>query len=129
MVFLREEVYIATLTKNPILKESNILTTFQHLTNIDVSQKHCPVNHSEKAAHIQIFSDKFTDEVDFHHMIAYRFEKQYRLGKNLPKKERQTLNLDIMHKIGEFNDYIQQDSMSLFYILFFAIYYRNVEII
>jgi len=27
---------------------------------------------------------KFRKEVDFHHKVAYRYEKAYRLGKNLP---------------------------------------------
>ena len=49
---------------------------------------------------------KFTEEVDFHHKMAYRFEKAYRLGKKMDRKQKQTLNLEIIQQIGEFNRYI-----------------------
>ena len=32
---------------------------------------------------------KFRKEVDFHHKVAYRFEKAYRLGKNQSDKKHQ----------------------------------------
>ena len=32
------------------------------------------------------YMQKFRKEVDFHHKVAYRFEKAYRLGKNQPQK-------------------------------------------
>lgn len=34
----------------------------------------------------QQFLKKFRDEVDFHHKVCYRFEKAYRLGKELMYK-------------------------------------------
>ena len=30
---------------------------------------------------------KFRKEVDFHHKVAYRYEKAYRLGKKQPQKK------------------------------------------
>lgn len=71
---------------------------------------------------------KFKDEVDFHHKIAYRFEKAYRLCKK-DQFRQQTLNLDIISCISEFQPYIERDHMSLFYILFFCIYYKNAELV
>jgi len=43
----------------------------------------------------------------------------------LNEKQKKTLNLEIIHQIGDFNRYIEKDNMSLFYLLFFCIYYRN----
>jgi len=48
---------------------------------------------------------KFRKEVDFHHKVAYRFEKAYRLGKKQPSKK-QALNLEIIDIISEHSDYI-----------------------
>jgi hypothetical protein len=67
----------------------------------------------------------FRKEVDFHHKIAYRFEKAYRLGKKTPVEKRHHLNLEIIECISDHASYIEQDSMALFYCLFFCIYYKN----
>jgi hypothetical protein len=71
---------------------------------------------------------RFRKEVDFHHKIAYRFEKAYRLGKKMTEKK-QNLNLDIIDCISEHSGYIEQDPMALFYSLFFCIYYRNEDLV
>lgn len=71
----------------------------------------------------------FSKEVDFHHKVAYRFEKAYRLGKKCSAQKRQTLNLEVIDCIGEHQNYIETDHMSLFYLLFFCIYYNNSEIV
>lgn len=49
---------------------------------------------------------KFRKEVDFHHKVAYRFEKSYRLSKNHPEK-RETLNEEIVDIIMEHSNYIE----------------------
>ena len=71
---------------------------------------------------------KFRKEVDFHHKVAYRFEKAYRLSKKQPHKK-QALNLEIIDIISEHSDYIEQDPMALFYCLYFCIYYNNPELV
>jgi len=74
------------------------------------------------------FRDMFKKEVDFHHKLAYRFEKTYRLCKKLPDRK-QVLNLEIIDCIGEHSGYIEQDPMALFYCLFFCIFYNNPEVV
>ena len=49
---------------------------------------------------------RFRAEVDFHHKVAYRFEKAYRLGKKTVEKK-QSLNLDIIDCISEHSGYIE----------------------
>lgn len=49
---------------------------------------------------------RFRKEVDFHHKVAYRFEKAYRLGKKMSEKK-QSLNLDIIDCISEHSGYIE----------------------
>ena len=71
---------------------------------------------------------KFRKEVDFHHKVAYRFEKAYRLGKNQPQKRHQ-LNQEIIDIITDHSDYIDQDKMALFYCLYFCIYYNNPDVV
>ena len=44
-------------------------------------------------------------EVDFHHKVAYRFERAYRIVKIHPEKKNQ-LNLDIVEVISENSDYV-----------------------
>jgi len=70
----------------------------------------------------------FRKEVDFHHKIAYRFEKAYRLGKKMNDRK-QTLNLEIIDCISEHSGYIEQDPMALFYCLFFCIQYNNESLV
>lgn len=71
---------------------------------------------------------KFRKEVDFHHKVAYRFEKAYRLGKKLTVKK-QALNNEITAIIEEHAQYLEQDPMALFYCLYFCIYYNNPELV
>mmetsp|Transcript_30409 Transcript_30409/g.46586 ORF Transcript_30409/g.46586 Transcript_30409/m.46586 type:complete len:80 (-) Transcript_30409:3509-3748(-) len=66
----------------------------------------------------------FRKEVDFHHKMAYRFEKAYRLSKKMDERK-QNQNLDIIECISEHSAYVQHDPMALFYCLFFCIYYYN----
>lgn len=70
----------------------------------------------------------FRKEVDFHHKIAYRFEKAYRLGKKMTQK-RQELNIDIIDCLSDHSAYMEQDPMAIFYCLFFCIYYNNKELV
>jgi hypothetical protein len=70
----------------------------------------------------------FRKEVDFHHKVAYRFEKAYRLGKKMSVKKA-ALNAEIISIISEHDAYIDQDPMALFYCLYFCIYYNNPEIV
>jgi len=67
-------------------------------------------------------------EVDFHHKVAYRFEKSYRLIKKSPEKKNQ-LNLDIIEVISDHSDFIEQDANALFFCLYFCIYYNNPEMV
>jgi hypothetical protein len=71
---------------------------------------------------------KFRKEVDFHHKVAYRFEKAYRLGKKMSIKKA-ALNAEIISIISEHDAYIEQDPMALFYCIYFCIYYNNPEIV
>ena len=71
---------------------------------------------------------KFRKEVDFHHKVAYRFEKAYRLARKQPEK-RIKANQEIVHIITEHEDYIRQDPMALFYCLYFCIYYNNQPLV
>lgn len=77
---------------------------------------------------INLYKDRFKKEVDFHHKLSYRFEKAYRLGKKMPEK-RHTLNLEIIDCISDHSSYIEQDHMSLFYLLFFCVYFKNDELL
>ena len=70
----------------------------------------------------------FRKEVDFHHKVAYRFEKAYRLGKKM-KDRMALLNIDIVDLISDHSGYIQSDPMAIFYCLFFCIYYNNPELV
>lgn len=52
------------------------------------------------------YLQKFRKEVDFHHKVAYRFEKSYRLSKKHPEK-REALNEEIVEIISEHSNYIE----------------------
>jgi len=67
-------------------------------------------------------------EVDFHHKIAYRFEKAYRLAKKQNEKK-MSLNNEIIQCIRDHQSFIDKDPIALFYCLFFCIYYKNEEIV
>ena len=95
-----------------------------HKTAKSVFSKRDDESKQLKSFYIQHFSK----EVDFHHKVAYRFEKAYRLGKKMQAKK-QTLNLEVIDCIGEHSNYIEQDHMALFYLLFFCIYYNNAELV
>jgi hypothetical protein len=75
-----------------------------------------------------IYVNQFKKEVDFHHKIAYRFEKAYRLGKKSGEKKA-ALNLEIIDCISDLSGYVETDPMTLFYCLFFCIYYNNADLI
>ena len=93
------------------------------------------------------YLEMFRKEVDFHHKIAYRFEKAYRLGKEAKApvdeeeseggedpararaRQKMLNNIDIIDCLGHHSDYVEQDPMCLFYCLFFCIYYNNEEIL
>jgi len=85
--------------------------------------KHGIMNNMDNAVRKEYFN-KFRKEVDFHHKIAFRFEKAYRLGKMHPEKLAM-LNSEIIECISEHSAYVQHDPMALFYCLFFCIYYYN----
>jgi hypothetical protein len=71
---------------------------------------------------------KFKKEVDFHHKIAYRFERAYRLGKK-DKSKLYNLNIEIINLLSEYSDYVFHDPISLFYCLYFCIYFNNSFIV
>ena len=77
---------------------------------------------------VEEYRKKFMKEVDFHHKVAYRFEKAYRLIKKTPQKKNQ-LNLEIIEIISDHSDYIKHDPMSLFYCLYFCVYYDNPDMV
>ena len=74
------------------------------------------------------YMQKFRKEVDFHHKVAYRFEKAYRLGKNQSQKKH-ALNQEIIDIITDHSDYIDEDKMALFYCLYFCVYYNNPDLV
>ena len=76
----------------------------------------------------QDYISKFRKEVDFHHKVAYRFEKAYRLGKKEQSKKNM-LNQEIIDIITDHSDYIDQDQMVLFYCLYFCVYYNNPDLV
>ena len=76
----------------------------------------------------QDYIAKFRKEVDFHHKVAYRFEKAYRLGKKEQSKKNM-LNQEIIDIITDHSDYIDQDQMVLFYCLYFCVYYNNPDLV
>ena len=102
-------VEVADIQDSSIREKSNVLAA--------------KLKHSQEQ-----YASLFRNEVDFHHSIAYRFEKAYRLEKSA-RQTQQTVNLEIIQKIGDFTDYIRQDSMSLFYILYFCIYFKNKQLV
>ena len=51
------------------------------------------------------YLSKFRKEVDFHHKVAYRFEKCYRLGR-VSEMKKNDLNLEIVEIISDHSDYI-----------------------
>jgi uncharacterized membrane protein YheB (UPF0754 family) len=65
---------------------------------------------------------KFRKEVDFHHKVAYRFEKAYRLGKKQSQKKHQ-LNQEIIDIITEHSDYIGNFRLFFFYCLYFCLWF------
>ncbi len=86
---------------------------------------------SDASAMVQIkeaYVSKFRKEVDFHHKIAYRFEKAYRLRKKMVDGPNY-LNVEIIECISEHSGYLEQDPMVFFYCLYFCIYYNNPEMV
>ena len=103
--------------------------------NIDEMEQKIKVNNIKADMRDQVdenvrnqYLAKFRKEVDFHHKVAYRYEKAYRLGKKQPQKK-QALNLEIIDIINEHADYIEEDQMALFYCLYFCVYYNNPDLV
>mmetsp|Transcript_30412 Transcript_30412/g.46588 ORF Transcript_30412/g.46588 Transcript_30412/m.46588 type:complete len:137 (+) Transcript_30412:1487-1897(+) len=82
----------------------------------------------EQADVKELYAEKFKQEVDFHHKVQFRFEKAFRLGTQMPEK-RKTLNLEIIDLLSAFSGYIETDPMTLFYCLYFCIFYHNEEMV
>jgi len=74
------------------------------------------------------YHTKFRKEVDFHHKIAYKFERAYKLGKKNPEKQ-QDLDMEIIDLLSDYSDYVQHDPLVLFYCLFFCIYFNNAFLV
>lgn len=66
--------------------------------------------------------------MDFHHKVAYRFERAYRITKKQPEKKQQ-LNLDIIEVISEHSEFIEMDNIALYFCLYFCIFYNNPELV
>jgi hypothetical protein len=67
-------------------------------------------------------------EVDFHHKVAYRFERAYRITKKQPEKISQ-LNMDVISVISEHSEFIMNDPSALFFCLYFCIFYKNPDLV
>mmetsp|Transcript_12394 Transcript_12394/g.19345 ORF Transcript_12394/g.19345 Transcript_12394/m.19345 type:complete len:217 (+) Transcript_12394:2029-2679(+) len=86
---------------------------------------------SDASALVQIkeaYLSKFRKEVDFHHKIAYRFEKAYRLRKKMVEGPNY-LNVEIIECISEHSGYLEQDPMVFFYCLYFCIFFHNEDLV
>jgi len=79
----------------------------------------------EARRHLMI---RMRNEVDFHHKMCFRFEKAFRLGR-VGNIRKQTLNLELIECISDHSTYIAQDPMSVFYCLFFCIFFNNPEFV
>ena len=101
----------------------------QREEHLDIPFDSSKVKFSKKNSEILSYNDnKFRNEVDFHHKVAYRFEKAYRLGKKVEDRKA-TLNIEIIECISEHASFIEADPMTLFYLLFFCIYFKNEELL
>lgn len=70
----------------------------------------------------------FDREVDFHHQIAYAYEKSYRLRENnKPEAVVKAANTEITQLIASQKWILQLDPLILFYSLYFSVFYRNEE--
>ena len=69
------------------------------------------------------YLEKLRKEVDFHHKVAYKFERVYKLQKT--KKPIADINVEIVQEISQHPDYLVKDPDALFYCLFFCIFYNN----
>ncbi len=72
------------------------------------------------------FVKKFRKEVDFHHKVAFRFEKAYRLARKHPEKE-ESVNNEIISLVREHSKFLEHDPSVLFYGLFLSIMYCNAR--
>jgi len=70
------------------------------------------------------FLKKFRSEVDFHHRVAFRFEKAYQLCRKQPEKK-ELLNKEIMDVVTDCSSYLEYEPTGLAYLLFFCILYNN----
>ena len=72
----------------------------------------------------------FEKEVDFHHQIAYGFEKSYQFRINQkPQNMVLQANKEIMALLDNQLWILEIDPMILFYCLHFSVYYQNTEMI
>lgn len=70
----------------------------------------------------------FQKEVDFHHQIAYAFEKSYRLRENQkPEAVVKAANHEITQLLSSQKWILQLDPLIVFYCLYFSTFYRNEE--
>jgi len=76
----------------------------------------------------QVYS-KLEKDVDFHHKMAYRFEKAYRLRKKVAGEQKRTYTLEIIDCMAEFSQYVEQFESSLFYCLHFCIIYDIPDLV
>mmetsp|Transcript_12389 Transcript_12389/g.19300 ORF Transcript_12389/g.19300 Transcript_12389/m.19300 type:complete len:91 (+) Transcript_12389:665-937(+) len=72
---------------------------------------------------------KMRKEVDFHHKMAFSFEKAASLRKRMKLPNPAVLNLEIIECVSEYSAYIELDPTALFYTLFFCVYYKNPELV
>lgn len=71
----------------------------------------------------------FDKEVDFHHQIAYRFEKAARFKANKkPAAIINAANSEIIKLIDSGSWIIDIDPMIIFYSIYFSVFYQNTEL-
>jgi hypothetical protein len=72
----------------------------------------------------------FDREVDYHHQIAYVFEKSFRLRENnKPEAVVKAANVEITQLIAGQTWILQLDPLILFYCLYFSVFYQNEELL
>jgi hypothetical protein len=81
-----------------------------------------------EAINMEVVKAHDKKEVDFHHKVAYKFERGYRISKQQPEKKL-ALNMEIIQCISEHSDFINDDQMTLFFCLYFCIYFNNPDLV
>ena len=113
-----DEIAAAQVQYNHINQVNQLPTGFAAEDDLDGDGK---IDGVERAIKVYAIEDKihheiedqvkedylriFRKEVDFHHKVAYRFEKAYRLGKKMSVKKA-ALNAEIMQIISEHSSYL-----------------------